>query len=283
DDVVAEDTAEPTPPSPTPTITPPPPQELPFTSQIEPTPPSSPIAQPSPPLQQQPSYDVAISMDLLNTLLETYTTLTKKVKALKQDKIAQALEITKLKQRVRRSEKKNKLKVSRLRRLKKVGTTQRVESSADTVMDNQEDASKQRGIIAKIDANEDVIMEEVEAEVAEKDAAIQERQEESQVQVYHIDLEHADKVLKVVTTAATTITATPSAARRRKGVVIRDPEETATPSTIVHFEPKSKDVGLLFILILLTFKLLALELMLPWSLKKNTKCLLLPLKNLVLP
>nr|GEX85251.1 hypothetical protein [Tanacetum cinerariifolium] len=28
-----------------------------------------------------------------------------------------------------------------------------------------------------------------------------------------------------------------------KGVVIRDPEETATPSTIVHFEPKSKDKG----------------------------------------
>nr|GEW87420.1 hypothetical protein [Tanacetum cinerariifolium] len=132
-----------------------------------------------------------------------------------KDKIAQALEITKLKQRVRRLEKKNKLKVSRLRRLKKG------------------------------------------------------RQEESQAQVYHIDLEHADKVLsmqddepkpvklkevievvttaklmtKVVTTAATTITDAPSATRRRKGVVIRDLEETATPSTIVHSEPKSKDKG----------------------------------------
>nr|GEZ54767.1 hypothetical protein [Tanacetum cinerariifolium] len=53
---------------------------------------------------------------------------------------------------------------------------------------------------------------------------------------------------KVVTATATTITAatitaTPSAARRRKGVVIRDPEETATSSTIVHSEPKSKDKG----------------------------------------
>nr|GEW17905.1 hypothetical protein [Tanacetum cinerariifolium] len=58
---------------------------------------------------------------------------------------------------------------------------------------------------------------------------------------------------EVVTDAATTITAAPitastitvapSAARRRKGVVIRDPEETATPSTIVHSEPKSKDKG----------------------------------------
>nr|GFA64814.1 hypothetical protein [Tanacetum cinerariifolium] len=48
---------------------------------------------------------------------------------------------------------------------------------------------------------------------------------------------------EVVTVAATTITATPSVARRRKGIVIRDPEETATPSVIVHFEPKSKDKG----------------------------------------
>nr|GEX91809.1 hypothetical protein [Tanacetum cinerariifolium] len=60
---------------------------------------------------------------------------------------------------------------------------------------------------------------------------------------------------EVVTAAATTITVAttliiaaiitvvPSVARRRKGVVIRDPEETATPSIIIHSEPKSKDKG----------------------------------------
>nr|GFD32451.1 hypothetical protein [Tanacetum cinerariifolium] len=42
---------------------------------------------------------------------------------------------------------------------------------------------------------------------------------------------------------AATITAAPSAARRKKGVVITDLEETATPSTIIHSEPKSKDKG----------------------------------------
>nr|GFD25832.1 hypothetical protein [Tanacetum cinerariifolium] len=50
-----------------------------------------------------------------------------------------------LKQRVMRLEKKNKLKVSGLKRLRKVRTTQRIESSADTVMDDQEDTSKQGG------------------------------------------------------------------------------------------------------------------------------------------
>nr|GEW87751.1 hypothetical protein [Tanacetum cinerariifolium] len=138
---------------------------------------------------------------------------------------------------VRRLEKRNKVKASGLKRLKKVGTAQRIESSG--------------------------------------------RLEESQVKVYHIDLKHADKVLsvqddepepaelkeviEVVTTAklmtevvtvvaatitavgtpitAATITAAPSAARRRKGVVIRDPKETATLSTIVHSEIKAKYKG----------------------------------------
>nr|GEV38123.1 hypothetical protein [Tanacetum cinerariifolium] len=170
-------------------------------------------------------------MDLLNSLLETCTALTRKVKNLEQDKIAQALEIIKLKKRVRKLEKKRKLTVIGLKRLKKVGTTQKIESSADTVMDDQEDAYKQE---------------------VEKNTDVQRRLEESQAKVYHIDLEHADKVLKVVTAATTiitaaasitaaTITATPSAARRRKGVVIKDPKETATPSTIVYSEPKSKD------------------------------------------
>nr|GEV21046.1 hypothetical protein [Tanacetum cinerariifolium] len=149
DDVIIEDVAEPTLPLPTPTITPPPPQELPSTSQVTPTPPPSQIAQPSslPPQQQpsQPSQTTDISMDLLNTLLETYTSLTRKVKALEQDKIAQSLEIIKLNQRVRKLGKKRKLKVFGLKRLRKIGTTQKVESSADIVMDDQEDASKEGG------------------------------------------------------------------------------------------------------------------------------------------
>nr|GFD46695.1 hypothetical protein [Tanacetum cinerariifolium] len=51
----------------------------------------------------------------------------------------------------------------------------------------------------------------------------------------------------VVTTAATTITAAQvpkaSAQRRKRGVVIQDPEETASASVIVHSEVMSKDKG----------------------------------------
>nr|GFA83417.1 hypothetical protein [Tanacetum cinerariifolium] len=68
----------------------------------------------------------------------------------------------------------------------------------------------------------------------------------------------AKLITKVVTAASTTIiadapqltiavaltlTTVPSASRRRKGVVIRDSEETATPSTIIHSKSKSKDKG----------------------------------------
>nr|GEU53956.1 putative ribonuclease H-like domain-containing protein [Tanacetum cinerariifolium] len=196
-----------------------------------------------------------------------------KVEALEQDKVAHVFEIIKLKQKVKKIERKNKLKVSRLRILRKVGTTQRVESSTDTIMDDHEDASKQGEIIANIDADEDVTLKDVADDKVKENADVQGRPEESQAQIYKIYLEHADKVLsmqddesepaelkevvevvttaklmtKVVTAAATitaaTITAAPSAARRRKGVVIRDPEETTALSIIIHSEPKSKDKG----------------------------------------
>nr|GFD35516.1 hypothetical protein [Tanacetum cinerariifolium] len=42
--------------------------------------------------------------------METCTTLTRKVEALEQDKVSQALKIIKLKQRVKKLERKNKLK-----------------------------------------------------------------------------------------------------------------------------------------------------------------------------
>nr|GFC95642.1 hypothetical protein [Tanacetum cinerariifolium] len=92
---------------------------------VAPTPPPSLIAPPSsPPQQQQLLQPTTISMDLLHTLLETCTALTRRVNNLEQDKIAQALEIIKLKKWVRKLEKKRKLTVSGLKRLRKVRTTQ---------------------------------------------------------------------------------------------------------------------------------------------------------------
>nr|GEU45576.1 hypothetical protein [Tanacetum cinerariifolium] len=106
-------------PSPTPPTPPPQPlQDQPLTSQVQLIPPQSPQAQPqSPQHQPQPLQDAGISMDLLQNLLDTCTTLTRRVKNLEHDKVAQALEITKLKQRVKKLEKRNK--ASKLQKLKK--------------------------------------------------------------------------------------------------------------------------------------------------------------------
>nr|GEZ01410.1 hypothetical protein [Tanacetum cinerariifolium] len=136
--------------------------------------------------------------------------------------IAQAMEITKLKSRVKKLERRNT--TSKLQRLKKVGTTQRIETSDDTVMD---DVSKQERMIADIDADVDVTLKDVAADVKDvdaQDAKIDEKPAELQ------------EVVEVVTTAKL-ITEVVTAA------IIRDPEESATPSTIVHTEAKSKDKG----------------------------------------
>nr|GEV73164.1 ribonuclease H-like domain, reverse transcriptase, RNA-dependent DNA polymerase [Tanacetum cinerariifolium] len=128
DDEEDEVPAAPTPPSST--HKPSPPSHEPITTPLQ--------AQPAPPLsppQAQPTTTSASDMPLLNTLIETCTTLSHKFAALEHDKVAQALDIFKLKKRVKKLEKKRGSKSSSLKRLRKVGTSQRVESSTKTVVD----------------------------------------------------------------------------------------------------------------------------------------------------
>nr|GEX27035.1 hypothetical protein [Tanacetum cinerariifolium] len=147
----------------------------------------------------------------------------------------------------------------------KVGTEQRVETSDDTMMD---DVSNQGRMIAEMDQDADVVLEEakdvaadiaIDVQNAESVLSMQEDKSESaEVQEVVEVVTTAKLITEVVTAASTTITAaevlvpaaTTAAAstlivaprRRTKGVVIRDPEEsTTTTSTIIHTEAKSKD------------------------------------------
>nr|GEW38509.1 hypothetical protein [Tanacetum cinerariifolium] len=122
-----------TPPSSTPATTPPlpihessPPPQAPISSPQAPIsslPQAPPDPQSSPPQEQptQPTHTSESSMALLNTLMETCAILTQKVAHLEQDKVAQALEIIKLKQRVKNLERNRRSKHSSLKRLIKVG------------------------------------------------------------------------------------------------------------------------------------------------------------------
>nr|GEV36840.1 hypothetical protein [Tanacetum cinerariifolium] len=99
-------------------------------------------------LVQQQAQDVEDAAEDENDYNETCATLTKQVTNLEQDKIAQAIEVTKLKQRVRRLKKKRRMHPN-------------------------------RGKFTALDANEDVTLEVVDAEVA-MDADVHMRLPESQ-------------------------------------------------------------------------------------------------------
>nr|GEU35514.1 RNA-directed DNA polymerase, eukaryota, reverse transcriptase zinc-binding domain protein [Tanacetum cinerariifolium] len=111
DDALVDDTAAhgevptvtqaPSIPSPTLTIPPSqPPQDIPSTSQVQQTPLQSPQVQPPSP-QPQPQQQAAdFPMSLLQEALDACAALTRRVEHLEYDKIAQALEITKLKRRM---------------------------------------------------------------------------------------------------------------------------------------------------------------------------------------
>nr|GEV59544.1 hypothetical protein [Tanacetum cinerariifolium] len=147
-----------------------------------------------------------------------------------------------------------------------VGTTQRIETSDDTVIG---DVSKQRRMIADMDADVDVTLKDVAAVAKDvKDVEIEESADVLSMQDDDVEPAELQEIVEVVTTAklisevvtaasatitaaasqlttaaTPTLTTAPNAARRRKEVVIRDPEETAIPSVIIHSEAKFKDKG----------------------------------------
>ncbi|GJY18038.1 putative ribonuclease H-like domain-containing protein [Tanacetum coccineum] len=118
-----------------------------------------------------PSYDPPPSgkdrMQLAE-LMSLCTNLQEKVLDLEKAKTTQAKEITSLKKRVKQLEKRRKSRTLGLRRLRKVGSSSRVESSNNSSLGAQEDASKQGRKIKDLDANAEVtsVVEEPEVSVA---------------------------------------------------------------------------------------------------------------------
>ncbi|GKE69188.1 hypothetical protein Tco_1527260 [Tanacetum coccineum] len=92
-----------------------------------------------------PSYDPPQSGEdsmQLSELMNLCTSLQEKVLDLEKAKTAQAKEIASLKLRVKKLEKRRKLRTPGLKRLRKIGSTSRVESSNDVRLGDQKDASK---------------------------------------------------------------------------------------------------------------------------------------------
>ncbi|GKB01601.1 putative ribonuclease H-like domain-containing protein, partial [Tanacetum coccineum] len=94
----------------------------------------------------------------LNELMELCTKRKQRVLDLEHTKTTQALEIDSLKRRVKKLEKKQRSRTHKLKRLYKVGLSDKVISSNDEGLGDQEDASKQGRKIDDIDADAEITL-----------------------------------------------------------------------------------------------------------------------------
>ncbi|GJQ96331.1 hypothetical protein Tco_0007470 [Tanacetum coccineum] len=133
-----------------------------------------------------------------------------RVLALETTKSNQALEIESLKRRVKSLEKRLKSRTPGFKRLRKVGSASRVESSNDVSLGAQEDASKQGRKIVDLDADAK------EKDVGEKEVSAADPVTTAGEVVTTANLNPA-----ITSAATTTMTTRPKA----KGVVVQEPKE----------------------------------------------------------
>ncbi|GKC31697.1 hypothetical protein Tco_1038991 [Tanacetum coccineum] len=168
----------------------------------------------------------------LNELIELCTNLQQRVLDLETTKTTQATEIASLKRRVKKLEKRNKSRTHGLKRLYRVGSSRRVESSEDDGL-GEEDASKQ-GRIADIDANKDIyLVNETRSMVKEVTAVtipVKLKGAKSKADKVVIQKPEQGTTTPTLTTTtdATIITAV-STRPRAKGIVIHEHEQAPTP------------------------------------------------------
>ncbi|GJZ77599.1 hypothetical protein Tco_0642271 [Tanacetum coccineum] len=218
-----------------------------------------------------PSYDPPQSGEdsmQLFELMNLCTSLQEKVLDLEKAKTAQAKKIASLKKRVKQLEKRRKLRTLGFKRLRKVGSTSRVESSNDVSLGTQEDASKQGRKIKDLDANAEVTLVNETQDMNDDnlmfDTSVLEEQEikfEKVVEELVVSVATTTKSIpvstaKVVTTASveipdeltlaqtlieiktakpkpvtTAVTTVTSVRPRAKGIIFHDQEEQVPAST----------------------------------------------------
>ncbi|GKD36981.1 hypothetical protein Tco_1257188 [Tanacetum coccineum] len=182
-------------------------------------------------------------------------TLQTKVLALETTKTTQALEIESLKRRVKKLEKKQRSRTHKLKRLYKVGSTRRVESSDDEGLGAQEDASKQGRKIAQSDADAEVtLINETEGRYGDNlmfdTSALDNEEVFAEQDVIEKEVSTDDPVTtagevvttavsaatSMVSTATTTVVATPTITvqpqQRAKGIAFREPVESTVTTTV---------------------------------------------------
>ncbi|GKA54170.1 hypothetical protein Tco_0753119 [Tanacetum coccineum] len=141
----------------------------------------------------------------LTELIDLCTQLQSRVLALETTKSNQALEIESLKIRVKSLEMIRKSRTPGFKRLRKVGSVSRVESSNDVSLGAQEDASKQGRKIDDLDADAEVTLvdetQEINVDNLMFDTCVLEEQEKEVVEKEVSATDPVTTVGEVVTTA----------------------------------------------------------------------------------
>nr|GEW85855.1 hypothetical protein [Tanacetum cinerariifolium] len=107
---------------------------------------------------------------------------------------------------------------------------------------SQDQPSTSQGrIITDMDADIDVILEDAKV-VVEKSTDVDESADFKGGKQITVASAIITAAAPTLTDAAPPLTTARSAARKKKGVVIRDPQETATPSTIIHYEAYDREL-----------------------------------------
>nr|GEY82565.1 hypothetical protein [Tanacetum cinerariifolium] len=192
------------------------------------------IPSPTPPtLPPQQSQDLP---SIYQEALDACGALTRRVEHLEYDKVAQALEITKLKRRVKKLERGNKVKVLKLRRLKKERMIDDLDKDdAIDLMDGKGEEKKEE------EEDEPEVQEVVDVVTTGKLITKVATGTSESVTVASTTIAIVEPQVLAATITAAPVRVAAISTRRRKGVVIRDPEEEST--TIIPADTKSKDKG----------------------------------------
>nr|GEU32505.1 uncharacterized mitochondrial protein AtMg00810-like [Tanacetum cinerariifolium] len=215
-------------PSPTPPTPPPQPQDIPSTSHIQ-----SHTPQPQSPTSAQPQ-GADFLMSLLQEALDACAALTRRDKHLKHDKVAQDLEITKLKTRVKKLERADTVKNSKLRRLKK---GRQAENQAEIYQIDIDHPSK----VLSMHEDEPEVQEVVEVVTTAKLIIEVVTAASAPVSAASTIIPAAEPNILAATITAAPVKVTAASTIRRKQVVIRDPKKESSAKTPA--ETKSKDKG----------------------------------------
>nr|GEV74751.1 hypothetical protein [Tanacetum cinerariifolium] len=168
------------------------------------------------------------------------------------DPIPSAKEISSLKKKVKKLEQKRKSRTSGLKRLRKVGTASRIESSTKASLGHQKDASKQRRMIHSIDQDVEItLVDETQGMMNEEDMFGVNDLDGDEVIVDVTAGENVEQSTKVakkeVNTADSVTTAVTATGTRPKanGIVMQEPSERSTPTPIDSSQKSSqaKDKG----------------------------------------